>query len=555
MDFVSLPPEIIEKIFLQLDTQALAACALVDECLAKLIYGRHFLDEYCRKTFCCSWLTAQDVHDVDIAVPFEFWFWVYETVKAQDAHHGTVIYQSKYLTKIGTLKHLFIMWLMCGHRSSFIDSHALMNVLYPLPHTVHDVFDSKCKQPEPFIIDTLMKIFFSLPEIMHVSCSNLKVFSMQKGTVTTAPIQYIVRTKLKERLPKNFRPVFSVEMLCASNSARTPALVILMDRDWWILWFGMVNFSTDRPDGLDHFCYGTYSHSVMLGDIKLDAKSAIKHFNDHVQSHRDVSRGSSSEPAMRVLPCPLITFENSDMADMTFSLAQESLRGLQKKFQIVLNRTCSHVIKALRKILCEQDYTRVSRLFSTRASQNDQIDEFVLHLLHVDMVSAMFNPSHQLDFVVYKYILERIAFMFRNEIHKSLVSNFSHAFLCNCLGPSFPLKCCCNPQLTIEKCLSVKIKDGLYSPQMWPPHVLSAACLIMPALAEVLKSDILLMKMGRLKWALSRNAVSQLNQKLRISGLTLTNRPPGKPRYPPVLKQVRLLIVDSLGLTRKDPLG
>ena len=81
MDLISLPPEIIELILLGLDIQDLAACALVDDHLEKIVYSRHFLDEYCRHTFGCSWLTIEDVCNMYIPEPNEFWTWVYNTVK------------------------------------------------------------------------------------------------------------------------------------------------------------------------------------------------------------------------------------------------------------------------------------------------------------------------------------------------------------------------------------------------------------------------------------------------------------------------------------------
>ena len=81
MDLRRFPLEILERIFLHLDTQALAALALADSHLANIVYSSHFLDDYCRTSLSCSWVTAADVCNACISVPYEFWFWAHTTIK------------------------------------------------------------------------------------------------------------------------------------------------------------------------------------------------------------------------------------------------------------------------------------------------------------------------------------------------------------------------------------------------------------------------------------------------------------------------------------------
>ena len=81
MDIRRFPLEILERILLHLDTQALAAIALADSYLANIVYSSQFLDQYCRTSLSCSWVTAADVCNACISVPYEFWFWAHTTIK------------------------------------------------------------------------------------------------------------------------------------------------------------------------------------------------------------------------------------------------------------------------------------------------------------------------------------------------------------------------------------------------------------------------------------------------------------------------------------------
>ncbi|KAK0058242.1 hypothetical protein Bpfe_012243 [Biomphalaria pfeifferi] len=161
METLRLPPEIIENIFLHLDTQTLASCALADSHLADIVYSSHFLDEYCRTSLYCSWITYADIYNAPIAVPYEFWFWLYTTMKLETTGETNLIFHNKHLTKIGTFRHMFIMWLMCGLRPSFMYSHTLMYELYPLPETVTQLYQQTNHLSTP-VNDVLMKIFLAL---------------------------------------------------------------------------------------------------------------------------------------------------------------------------------------------------------------------------------------------------------------------------------------------------------------------------------------------------------------------------------------------------------
>lgn len=101
MEILNLPPEVIERIFVHLDTQALTACALADSHLANIIYSSHFLDLYCRKSLCCNWITVADVCKATIAVPYEFWFWVYNTIKVNPIFPNLMLYWNQILFVYG----------------------------------------------------------------------------------------------------------------------------------------------------------------------------------------------------------------------------------------------------------------------------------------------------------------------------------------------------------------------------------------------------------------------------------------------------------------------
>lgn len=554
MDLMSLPLEIAEVILLKLDIQDLAACALVDDHLEKLIYSRHFLDKYCRATFGCTWLTVKDVCNLQISNPYEFWFWVYETVKVPDLHHGHIILQSSHLTKIGTLKHLFFMWLMSGHRSSFIDSHTLMNILYPLPQKIQDIYGSKAAMPDSFIVDTLMKIFMWLPEIMHITHGNLKIFSMQKGPVSSSSMKFLYNTRLESKLPSNFLPLFSVEMMCKTSELgaqhRTPVIIILFTKEYWILWLGMPNLNWNTPDALDYIYFGTLNHDVNLTDLNMNVKSSLERFSKCVHGDSDYMNQPFASISESATLCPMISFGDSEVSSMTVLLAQERFRTLQKKFQSFLEKKVGDLVGTIYQE-CNGDHNHevAFKLLSPEPGIcNIYIDDYVSKFFKVDEHNCCFKVIQLRKIAVCKCILNHMAYLFRNEIQKTLNNHFSHVFLCNCMGRMFPMgrNSKRNLKQKIDKCMANKLKDGWYCPNVWPPHVLSAASLVIPALTHVLQSDLSLLDMGRFKYAISTGAIHQLMHKLKLHGLTLKSRPPGKPRYPPIIKQLRLLTPDSL---------
>jgi len=554
MDLISLPPEIIELILLGLDIQDLAACALVDDHLEKIVYSRHFLDEYCRHTFGCSWLTIEDVCNMYIPEPNEFWTWVYNTVKVQDLHHGPFVLPSNYLTKISTLKHLFFIWLISGHRSTYIDSHTLMNILYPIPKNVEDIYVTKSEMPERFIIDTLLKVFMWLPEIIYTTYGSVDVFKMQKGPVTNPTVQHLYQTRLEPKLQKNLVPLYSVEIMCSPNNARlhqrAPVIVILFTKNCWILWFGMPSIIWPTPDALDYIYFGTLNYKVKSSELTGLVQTQLTRFSKCIHGDTDYLNQPSVSLVGSINLCPIIKFGNSDIPYMTVLLAHEKFKTLQKNFQVFLKK----IVNDLVQVICQEcngdhNHDRFYKLLSPEPTAGTMyIDEYVCKLFKVDENNYCFKSQQQRKVEVCKCILHHTAYIFRNEIQRTLNNQFSHVFLCKCTGRSFHMNA--NPKrnekLKLERCMANKLKGGWYSPEVWAPHILSAASLVIPAIVEVLQSDLNLLDMGRFKYAISTGTIHQLTQRLKLRGLTLKNRPPIKPRYPPIVKQLRLLTSDSL---------
>ena len=447
------------------------------------------------------------------------------------------------------------MWLMGGKRSGFMDSHTLMSVLYPLPDSIQDIFKTGSKIFDPLVNDTLMKIFLWLPEIMNISCSSLKIFTYQNGPIISTPMKFLFRTRVKSKLPKNFKPIFSVELLGTANvqnPTRNPALMVLMDKEIWVLWFGMPNLTTERPDSLDYMHFGKFLHTITKAELHAKVQVPIQHFYNYIlESYDESVEASSSEMSLNGLQSPILRFENSDVAYLTVLLAQESFKALQKRFKTILSKTCSSLANILHK-QGEAKGDQLMELLNIKLSTNCNIEEYIIKMLDIDKNTLKLDSLSNTEFILTKCFLERIAYLFRNEIHKTLSSNFSHAFLCDCLGQSFPLKVPmkADTKTSIEKCLSGKLRNGLYSPQMWPPQVLTAAYQAIPALADVVKMDVSLMAIGRRKCALSSSAIKQLSRSLNKAGLGLTIRPPDKPRCAPVLAQLRLLTFENLGRDR-----
>lgn len=455
----------------------------------------------------------------------------------EDSGQANVIFHNKYLTKIGTFRHMFIMWLMCGLRPSFMYSHTLMYQLYPLPERVSQVFELS-EHPEPLVSDTLMKIFLGLPEIMKLTCSSLLLFKMQNGGSTSLYMDIVCNDGIQPKLPVGFNCLFSIEIILSALFGKHPSLLILIGRDRWILWLGYLNISFDHNGTsiADNLFCRHFSHEEKISEIRYHAHHVILDLNGYVYSLRDGA------------PCPIISGDHADMAALTVALAQEHHRGLQQKFDLVLDKNCSRLVSSVIKknFMGSHDREIITEFLNLKVSQNLQINEYVLQLLRCDMNKVKYNAFQHLSYIVYKCVLERIACLFRTEIHFCIENGFCHSFLCGCLGPTFTSRDSDYVEDKIEKCLSDKMKDGPYSPHMWPSHVLSAACQIVPILTEVLEADIQMITSRSTKFVIPRFVQQQTNQRLRNAGLVLTNRPPSKPRCPPLLKQIRLWTTESL---------
>ncbi|BFZ02122.1 hypothetical protein BsWGS_05162 [Bradybaena similaris] len=538
MEILKLPPEIIENIFLHLDTQALCCCALANSHLANIVYSTHFLDLYCRATLSSSWVTAADVCNMALAVPFEFWFWVYTTVKLQDNYQASVIFHNKYLTKIGTLRHMYIQWLISGLRKDFIYSHSLMYQVYPLPDTVNDLFEL-LKEPVPEIINnTLLKIFIGLPEIMKLTCSNILVFQMQHGGSTSIYMEIVCNDGIQPKLPHDFSCLFSVELILTVSFGKHPSILILIGKDKFVLWMGnlFISFDDDETSIAGNIFCRYFSHEEKISEIRLQAQQGIINLCGDVYKLRDAS------------PCPIICGSFCDQAAMTISIAQEHHQELKQKFDSALVKACSALVSSIIAMNCLKPHDKeiIAKSLNVKISQNKKINEYVLKLLKTEMPKVLYNTTQHLSFLVYKCIVERLASLFRTEIHLNVENTFCHSFLCGCMGPTYNASLFGFIEGRVEKCLSEKLKGGLYSPDMWPPHVTSAACQIVPVLTKVLEEDVQMITSKSLKYVVPDSFQRQTSQRLKSVGLALTNRPLSKPRRPPLLKQVRYWNIESL---------
>ncbi|GFO41047.1 hypothetical protein PoB_006755200 [Plakobranchus ocellatus] len=539
MDIRCFPIEILEKIFLHLDTQALAASALSDSYFADIIYSSHFLDEYCRTSLSCTWVTAADVCNACISVPYEFWFWVHTTIKTEDSRNSSVYFHNRYLTKIGTLKHMYIMWLTCGVRPSRMYSYSLIHELYSLPYTVDEVFGVS-EQPSSAIKDCLVKIFLGLPEIMELTCGSLEMFTMQKGGTRSVQMDMVCNDGIKPKLPLEFVPLFSVEIILSALFGKNPSLLILIGKDVWILWLGYlsISFETNETFIIDNSFCRYFNTEEIASDIRYHAHHALLDMNGFVNSTRN---GAA---------CPFISGNHSDMATLTIELAQDHHRSLQQKFNMLLtegcNRLMSNVINACKKKSIPRKEVILDFL-KHRVCYSSQINEFVLNFLDTNLSKIKSSTSEQLNYLVYKCILERIACLFRNEIQFCSENRFCHSFLSGCV--EFPVEWkgsnSHNVEQKIEKCIPEKAWDRLKCPRIWPLHVLSAACRAIPVLLEVLEADISFVTSHCTKYVVPRSVQAQVNEQLHDTGMCLTNRPPNKPRCPPLLTQIRLWSSDS----------
>lgn len=421
---------------------------------------------------------------------------------------------------------MYIMWLMCGTRSSWLYSHSVMYQMYSLPPSV----DSVLKGTTQHVKDILMKIFWSLPEIMELSCSRLELFKMQNGGSTSIDMDIVCNDGIQPKLPIEFTSLFSIEIISCALFGKHPSLLILIGEDQWILWIGFLSISFDHNEiNIIETLLSHYFHKDdKLSDIRYLAQPAMQDLIGQVYTIRTGS------------PCPLISVDNAELATVTIFLAQERQRALKQKMNLVLTRYCTQVGEAIFSKFCSLE--SMIELFNVNLSQNMQINDYILALLQVDF-KQMSNFQH-LQFVIYKCIIERIACLFRNEIHFCVENSFCHSFLCGCFSLSSSVLG--NIEERIEKCLSEKMKDGFYCPHMWPSHVISAACQMIPILTQILHSDIQMIISRSCTYVIPNLVQLQTTQRLHNVGMILTNRPPNKPRCPPLLKQVRLWTIEEL---------
>lgn len=412
-----------------------------------------------------------------------------------------------------------------------------MYQMYPLPETVKELFEL-LNEPVPEVINPLLKVFISFPEIMKLTCGNVLLFQMQHGGSTSLYMDIVCNDGIQPKLPDDFSCLFSVELILSMLFGKHPTLLILFGKDKFVLWLGylFISFDDNETNIADNMFCRYFSNEEKISEIRLKAQRAINDLTGDVYRLRDAS------------PCPVICGDFSDLAALTIYLGQEHHQELKQKFDSILVKDCSQLVSSIIKMNCLKPHDKeiVSKCLNVRVSQNAKINEYVLNLLKADMPKVLYNTTLHLTFLVYKCILERIASLFRTEIHSSIENSFCHSFLCGCLGPTYNIRDFGYIEGRIEKCLSAKMKGGLYSPDIWPPHVTSAACQIVPALTKVLEEDIKIITSKGLKYAIPDEFQLETNQRLRNSGLVLTNRPPSIPRRPPLLKQVRVWTIESL---------
>lgn len=518
MDIRLFPLEILERIFLHLDTQALAAISLADPSLDNIVYSSHFLDYYCRKSFSCSWVTAADVCNACISVPYTFWFWTHTTIKVEDEENTNVRFPKRYLSKIGTLKHMYTMWLTCGLRPSCMYSHSLVSQLYSLPDNVDRVFDvgeAPCKT----VRDCLLKVFLGLPEIMELTCAKLDVFCMQKGGTRTLHMDLVCNDGIKPKLPVAFAPLFSVEIILSSLYGRNAALLILIAKDVWVLWLGYlgISFNNNETVILDNSFCRYFTMQDKAADIRYHAHHVLLDINGFVNTTRNG------------WPCPFITGNHTDMAELTIELAQDHHRSLQQKFNMLLSDGCEKLLNKFLNWCKSKSGPKREEILNTlkyRVCCTSQVNEFVLNFLETTKSKLKSKLPDHINYWIHKCILERIACLYRNEIQFCTENRFCHSFLCGCIATPHDrrgLSSSRSLDQKIEKCRSEKARDGLNCPRFWPPHVLSAACVVIPVLLEVLESDIQIMTSGCTKYVVPVLVQENIRKILHDASMCLTN--------------------------------
>ncbi|GFS00443.1 hypothetical protein ElyMa_001071900 [Elysia marginata] len=430
------------------------------------------------------------------------------------------------------------MWLTCGLRPDSMYSYIQMNELYALPDTVDKVFGVG-KVPSRSVRDCLLKVFLGLPEIMELTCASLEVFYMQNGGTRTLHMDLVCNDGIKPKLPIGFVPLFSVEIILSALYGRNPALLILIGEDTWVLWLGYlsISFGNNGTTILDNsFCrYFTFEDKA--ADIRYHAHHVLLDINGYVSNTRNG------------WPCPFITGNHIYfMAELTIELAQDHHRSLQQKFNMLLAEGCSRLLNSILNLCKGKSGPKkdiILNFLKHRVCHTSQINEYVLNFLDTTLSKIKSSQSEQMNYLIYKCILERVVCLYRNEIQSCIENRFCHSFLCGCVAVpleqrgynrrSFDQK--------IERCRSEKASttiEGLNYPRFWPPHVLSAACVAIPVLLDVLAVDISFITRRCANRVVPRLAQEKINRRLHDASLCLTNRPPNKPRCPPLLTQIRL---------------
>ncbi|BFZ20572.1 hypothetical protein BsWGS_23611 [Bradybaena similaris] len=433
-------------------------------------------------------------------------------MKLEDTGQASVIFPNTYLTKIGTFTHMFVMWLISGLRPDYLYSHALMYQPYHLPETVSKVFEL-IEQPVPDSINTLVKIFSSLPEIMKLTCSNLILFQMQHGGSTSPYMDIVCNEGIQPTLPDGFSCLFSVELILAPLSRKHPSVLILIGKDQWVLWLGYLNISFDNDEAIitDNMFCRYFNNGEEVSKIRAQTKDELLSLSRMVYRLKDEST------------CPIISGDHTDIADLTTTLARQHHQELQQKFDLVLVRFCSDLVRSIsiKNTFRGLDREMIAKhLNPPTINPNVRINDYVMQLLKCEMKTIMYSSFKHLLYLVYTCILERIASLFQTEIHLCVQNSFCHSCLCTCLGPTDEVTYFDNK---IKTCISGKPKGGLYSPDLWPLHVLSAACPIVPILTDCLGADIQMITLKKRMFIIPRHLQEKTDQRLRNACMRLTD--------------------------------
>lgn len=435
---------------------------------------------------------------------------------------------------------MYATWLMGGLRPSFMYSHLMMFEFYSVPLHVKDILRLLGHPLPSMVNDTLVKLFIALPGIMDISCGSLDFFSMQLGGNSSFHMDIVINDGMNPRLPYNFTPLFTVEIISSRLMGKSPTILILIGEEKWFLWVGYLNISMNQSTSIADICLCQhFNHFDKIADIRKKGKYAIQEIKAYLFGEKEAAS------------CPIMSYKNPEIIPLAISLTQQYHRSLQQKFDSVLDDTCTKLMSTITTKFCfnMEVKERIISVLNGKVSQNTQINNYILNLLRIEVGGngckklRKLSMQQHLTCLLYKSILEQIACLFRDCILQgnNRSNAFAHCILCGCLR-YFSAASSMSDDIEdkIEKCLSDKMKDMLYSPILWPSHVLSAACNLVPALAEVLKSDLQMITSRGTKYVIPGSIQMQITNNLQKFGLCLTHRPPEKPRCPPLLKQVRL---------------